>query len=418
MAGHIIRIAVIMILIVLSAFFSSMETALTTISPHRLRAMVEGGVKRAGVLKRVLSRKDRMLSTILVGNNIVNISASALASVFVQDLFGKVAVSIGTGILTVLILIFGEVAPKTMATYRAEKIALRYCGIINVIMTVLYPLVAAISLLSGGVLRLLGIKKGEKNRQITEQELRTIVKASHEEGLLEEEEKEIINNIFDFAGTVVREVMVPRINIVSINLNSTYEDLMQAFKDNYYTRIPVFDENNEKIVGVINVKDLMFRNEEEEFRLENVMRDTEYTFENKHISELFLEMQRNHLTMMVVLDEYGDTAGIVTFEDLLEEIVGEIRDEYDEDEAEEIVKIGENEYTVYGHISIDDINDRLGIRLESEDYDSIGGLIIEKLGDLPSEGDVVVSDNITITTLKTDGTRIELVKIEVGPEQE
>lgn len=212
--------------------------------------------------------------------------------------------------------------------------------------------------------------------------------------------------------------MVPRINIVSINLNSTYEDLMQAFKDNYYTRIPVFDENNEKIVGVINVKDLMFRNEEEEFRLENVMRDTEYTFENKHISELFLEMQRNHLTMMVVLDEYGDTAGIVTFEDLLEEIVGEIRDEYDEDEAEEIVKIGENEYTVYGHISIDDINDRLGIRLESEDYDSIGGLIIEKLGDLPSEGDVVVSDNITITTLKTDGTRIELVKIEVGPEQE
>lgn len=200
MAGHIIRIAVIMILIVLSAFFSSMETALTTISPHRLRAMVEGGVKRAGVLKRVLSRKDRMLSTILVGNNIVNISASALASVFVQDLFGKVAVSIGTGILTVLILIFGEVAPKTMATYRAEKIALRYCGIINVIMTVLYPLVAAISLLSGGVLRLLGIKKGEKNRQITEQELRTIVKASHEEGLLEEEEKEIINNIFDFAG--------------------------------------------------------------------------------------------------------------------------------------------------------------------------------------------------------------------------
>ena len=410
MTGIIIKFAIIIVLIVLSAFFSSSETALTVLSPMRVRSLVEAGARHAEILERVVSRKDKMLSTVLVCNNVVNLAASALMTVAVQELFGNSIVSVGTGVLTILILIFGEVAPKTKATIRAEKLALRYCGIINALMTVLTPIVAAINFLATGVLRISGVKKGEEAEKITEEELKTIVEVSHEEGIIENEEKEIINNIFEFSDTVVHEIMVPRINIVSIDIDSKYTDVMRIFKENLYTRLPVFD--GAQIVGIINVKDLMFMSPSQ-FTVTGVMRDAAYTFEQKKVAELFMEMKKNHCAMEVVLDEYGDTAGIVTLEDIIEEIVGDIRDEYDEDEADEIIRTGNGCYEIKGHVSIDDVNDALGTSLESENYDSIGGLLIEALGRLPEQGDCTVIDNISLKASRVDGTKIQQVRLQI-----
>lgn len=391
MAGLIIKIVIIVILVVLSALFSSSETALTTISPHRVRALVDEGNRRAKILDRVLERKDKMLSTILICNNVVNLAASALMTMAVQEAFGNSWVSVGTGVLTLIVLIFGEVAPKTMATLRAEKLALRFCGIINALMIVLTPLVVAISFLSTGVLRILGVKKDEEPAVITEQELRTIVEVSEEEGIIEKEGKDIINNVFDFSDTIAREVMVPRPNVVAVGIDDEYGQLDEIFRKNFYTRLPVFDEDGEKVLGILHMKDFVFYDGDPElFRVKELMRDADFTYENKKLAELFNEMKNGHIAMEIVLDEYGNTAGIITMEDIIEELVGDIRDEYDEEEKNEICKISDNEYLVEGHVSLGDINDAIGTSLESEDYDSIGGLLIEKLGRLPQTGDEAV----------------------------
>ncbi|MBR3245764.1 MAG: HlyC/CorC family transporter [Parasporobacterium sp.] len=413
----IAQIVVIVILLVLSAFFSSSETALTTISPHRLKMLVDEEVPHAEVLEKVLNQKDRMLSVILICNNVVNLTASALTTVVFQKLLGSKLIGVGTGILTLLVLIFGEIAPKTMATYRAEKMGLMSAPVIYVLMVILTPISAAVNFLAGGVIRLFGVRKTEKAESYTENEIRSIVEVSHEEGVTTSEEKEIINNVLDFTDTTVREVMVPRINVTSISLNSTYDEIMEAFKQEHFTRLPVLEEEGERYVGVVNVKDLVFYDTERisTFQVQDVMREVSYTYDGKHLSELFVEMKAARASMMVVLDEYGETAGIVTLEDLLEEIVGDIRDEYDEKEEEEIVKTGENEYLIQGYVSLEDINDTLGTVLESEDYDSIGGLLIEKLGRLPEEGDSAEAFGVRIQAEKVDKTKIELIRLMILP---
>lgn len=417
-----VQIIIIVILIILSAFFSSSETALTTISQHRLKTLVDENVKHAKLLEKVLSKKTKMLSVILICNNIVNLAASALTTVVVTKLFGSVFVGIGTGILTLLILIFGEIAPKTLATHRAEKIALRFCPIINALMIVFTPIAAAINFLSRGVIRLFGVKKGEKVESYTENEIRSIVEVSHEEGVTTSEEKEIINNVFDFTDTTVKEVMVPRINVTAINIDSSYDEVMNVFKEDFFTRLPVYDEEGMNFIGMVNVKDLVLYDTEkkDEFCVKDVMRDIDFTYEGKHLSELFIEMKQTRRSMMGVLDEYGDIAGIVTMEDLLEEIVGDIRDEYDEDEENEIVRTEQNIYLVEGHVSLADLNDKLEDDLgedaplfESEEMDSIGGLVIEKLDHIPEPGDVVELDDATITVVDMDVNKIELVKIKL-----
>ena len=415
MTSAVIFIVVIVVLIILSALFSSAETALTTIPAHRLRTMVSDGVKGAVRLEKILAERQKMLSVILICNNIVNLSASAVMTILVQKLFGNGAVSIGTGVLTLLVLIFGEIAPKTFATYRAEKLALKISGIIYGLMVVFTPIAAAVNFLARGVLRLMGIKKDEETRPITEKEFLSLVEVSNEQGVIENDEKNIIDNVFEFSDTVVKEVMVPRINVTSIREDSTYEEIMPVFRQNYYTRLPVFDEDEENIIGVLNVKDLVFYDEEKisEFSVKSVMREIKYTFEQKHLSELFLEMKNENIAMMAVLDEYGDTAGIVTLEDLIEEILGDIRDEYDESESEELVEMNPGEYLAHGHMGLSDVNDILGTGFESEDYDSIGGILIEALGRLPEPGESVKIGNAVLTAQEMENARIEKVKIEI-----
>ena len=410
-----IQIVIIVILIVLSALFSSSETALTTITPHRLRSLVDEEVPHAKKLEKILSQKEKMLSVILICNNIVNLTASAMATVVVQELFGNKAVSIGTGVLTLLVLLFGEIVPKTMATVRAEKMGLAFAPVIHALMIVFTPITFVLNAISKGILLLFGVRTEKKANSYTENEIRSIVEVSHEEGITTTEEKEIINNVFDFTDTTVKEIMVPRINVVAIHINSTYDEIMQIFREEMFTRYPVYDEDGEQFIGLINVKDMISceKASKEDFHVQEILRDISYTYEGKHLSELFLEMKKKSESFMAVLDEYGDLSGIVTIEDILEELVGDIRDEYDEDEELEIVQISDHKYDVLGHLSLDDVNEKIGTSFESDDYDSIGGLLIEHLERLPEQGDSVRVGNCTLTAKDVDKNVIKSVEITI-----
>lgn len=405
------QLIVLVILLMLSAFFSSAETSLTTVSKFRIMALIEEGNKNAIIVDKIISNSSKMLSAILIGNNIVNISASSLATLLAQSMFGNYAVSIATGILTILVLIFGEITPKTMATYYTERMALMYAKPIYGLMWILTPVIYIVNILSGIVLKLFGINKDTKIASITEGELRSLVDVSHQEGVIETEERKIINNVFDFGDTNVRDIMIPRIDMTMADVNSSYDDIIEIFRRDRFTRIPIYENSTDNVIGVINMKDLLLYNNNEEFNIRNYLREASYTYESKNLSDLMIEMKQNSMTIVIVLDEYGVTAGLITLEDLLEEIVGDIRDEYDKDEENLIVQKSENEYIVEGHINLEDINDKLQLKLDSENYDSIGGIIIEHLDKLPDVGDFVELPGIKLTVLSLDKKRIDKVSI-------
>ena len=409
--SDVIQLLILILLLCLSAFFSSAETALLSISQVRIRTLVDEGNKRAVTLDRVVSNKSKMLSAILIGNNVVNLSASSLITSLVIKNFGNAYVGIATGIITLLILIFGEISPKTMATLQAEKVALKVAGIISVLMKILTPVIFIVNLLAGGVLRLMGVDPNAKTDTITESELRTIVDVSHEEGVIESEERRMINNVVDFGDTQAKDVMVPRIDMVFVEENTTYDELMEVYRENMFTRIPVYRDTTDNVIGIINMKDLLFYEKGTDFRLKNYLREAYFTYEFKKTSELFVEMRQNSVSLAIVLDEYGATAGLITLEDLLEELVGEIRDEYDADELKSLQKLSDREYRVEGSMKLDDINDALELFLSSEDYDSVGGLIIGALDHVPAAGESVTVDDIRFVVEKMDKNRIEWVKM-------
>ena len=359
-----------------------------------------------------------MLSAILIGNNIVNLTASSLMTTLTISLFGNRAVGVATGILTLLILVFGEITPKTLSTISAESIALKNAKIIYGLMVVLTPVIYVVNQLSLGVLLLLRIDPNAKRDSITEDELRTIVEVSHEEGVIESEEKKMINNVFDFGDSVAKDIMVPRIDMTLVEVNATYQELLDIFREEKYTRIPVFEENTDNVVGIINVKDLLLIDNHEEFHIRDYLREPLYTYEYKKTAELMVEMRKTFNNIVIVLDEYGATAGLITLEDMLEEIVGEIRDEYDEDEEKSLVEMAPGEYSVEGAMKLDDLNDRLGLELESEDYDSVGGLVIGLLDHLPEEGEEVTDNGIRFVVESVDKNRIDRIKIVLPAKEE
>ncbi len=409
----VIRLLILLLLIFLSGVFSSMETALITINQMRLRTLIDEGNRRAVILSRVLERRSKMLSAILIANNVVNLSASSLTTTLAMDLFGNMYVSIATGILTVLILIFGEISPKNLATQYSEKMALFYAPITLALMTVLTPVIVVINWFGNSFLRLMGVDPDSKTESITESELRTIVNVSHEEGVIEKEEQKMINNVVDFGDSLARDVMIPRIDVIAVPADVTYPELLQVFRENMFTRMPVYDKSTDNIIGIVNVKDLLFISSAESFDIKQYMREAYFTYEFKHTSELFMEMRQNYVSLAIVLDEYGATAGLVTLEDLLEEIVGEIRDEYDEDEMDHVQKLDDHVYRIDGATKLDDLNDLLELSLESEDYDSLGGLIIEQLDHLPRVGETVMYGDIRLTVESLDKNRVEWVKMEL-----
>jgi len=408
---------ILILLIGLSAFFSSAETALTTVNKIRIRNLAEAGDKSAVTLTKVLEDQGKMLSAILVGNNVVNLTASSMSTTLAMNIWSNKAVGIATGVLTLVILVFGEISPKTISTLYSEKISLKYAKIIYMFMTVMTPVIYAVNVLSSGFLRLVHVDPNRKQEAITEDELRTIVEVSHEEGVIESEEKKIINNVFDFGDSVAKDIMVPRIDMAMVEVGATYDELIDIFREEKYTRMPVYEETTDNVIGIINMKDVLLIDRNEEFHVRDLLREPLYTYEYKNTAELMVEMRQTSNNMIIVLDEYGATAGMITLEDLLEEIVGEIRDEYDEDEEQELVEVGPGEYVVEGSMKLDDLNDQLDLELESEDYDSIGGLIIGQLDRLPEEGESVVCDGIRLVVDRLDKNRIDRVHMYLPKEQ-
>lgn len=393
----VIQLCTLIILIAFSAFFSSAETALSTVNRVHLKALADDGNKRATTALKVLDKNGKMLSAILIGNNIVNISASALATTLAIRI--NLAVGIATGILTVVVLLFGEITPKNMAMTYAEKLALFYAPFIAALMKIMTPLIFIVDALSNGITKILHIDL-DKRSLMTETELRTYVEVSHEDGVIESEEREIIYNVFDFSDAVARDVMLPRVDMVTVNEEADYEEVLGIFKECMYTRIPVYKEDKDNIIGLINIKDFILVENKESFSIRDIMRKAFYTYEFKKTADLLLEMREKSINISFVLNEYGATVGMITLEDLLEEIVGEIRDEYDGDEEELIQEVGERTYLVEGSMKLDDINDELATRLGSEDYDSIAGLLIEQLERLPEDEESITLEDGTILQVK------------------
>lgn len=412
--SDILQLVILVLLLSASAFFSSAETALMTSNKLRIRNLAENGDKRAEKVLEITANTDKMLSAILIGNNIVNLSASALSTTLTLKMFGSSLVGVATGILTFLILVFGEITPKNVASKNAEDMALKYIGIISILVIVLTPAIYIVNKVAGIVISLF-IKNNDDNNMVTEDELRAMVEVSHEDGVIEKEEKKMIVNVVDFGDTVAGDIMLPRVDMVMVSVESSYEEILKIFREERYTRIPVYEESPDNVIGILNVKDFLLIEDKENFSVKEHLREPLYTYEYKKTSSLMVDMRKTGANIVIVLDEYGTTVGLITLEDMLEEIVGEIRDEFDADEDEGITKISETEYLIDGSTNLDDVNDRIGLELSSEEYESIGGIIMEKLGRLPVEGEVITFDNIILTVKKMDHARIEKVGLKLKP---
>ncbi len=400
-----IQFIVLIFLVFLSGYFSSAETAFSTVNRVRMQTLEEEGNKRAARVNRILKNYSKMLSAVLIGNNIVNLSTSALTTTIALQ-FG-IPVAVATGVLTIVILLYGEIIPKTWAMLSSEKLTLAYSGTIYSLMQVMTPVIFVVDKMSNGILRILHIDPSKKITTMTEAELRTYVEVSHADGVIETEEREMIYNVFDFSDALAKDIMIPRINMVTVDINATFSEVMAAFKESMYTRFPVYEDDKDNIIGLINIKDFILTEDEENFQVKSILRDAHFTYEFKKVSDLLYELRERATSVTFVLNEYGATVGMITLEDLLEEIVGEIRDEYDADEEEFIQKLYENTYLVEGSMKLDDINDELDTELESEDYDSIGGIIIENLDRLPEDNEeVTLADGIRLKVQGIEQNRI------------
>ncbi|MDY5957788.1 MAG: hemolysin family protein [Frisingicoccus sp.] len=414
------QLITLIILIILSAFFSSAETAFTTVNKIRIRTFEEEGRPNAALIRKLTDDPQKMLSAILIGNNIVNLTASSLTTIMVTRITANLglasksatAIGIATGILTLIILVFGEITPKSIATRSSERICFFYIKPIYWMTVIFTPLIFIVNKISFGFMKLFGMRYTGKERVMTENELLTIIDVSHEEGVLESEEKEMINNVVDFGDSLAKDIMVPRIDMVSVPSAISYDDLKKTFKRDMYSRLPVYEESKDNVVGIVTLKDFFnYEGTKEDFKLSDLLREPYFTYEYQKTSDLLIQMRENSINISIVLDEYGSTAGIITLEDLIEEIVGEIRDEYDDDEEDPIQKLSTSEYLVDGSTRLDDINEVFGCNIESDDYDSIAGHMINVLEHIPCEGEEITEDYIRFVIDKMDKNRIDKIHV-------
>lgn len=399
----VIQIFILLALLFSSAFFSSAETALTAVNKVRLEALLEEGNKKASTALKLLENRPKMLSAILIMNNVINLSASALTTTLAMKYLGNTYIAAATGILTFILLIFGEITPKSIATLKSEELSLSYAKTISFVVKLLTPIIIIVDKISSVIIRMFGVDPNESRAAMTEYELRSIVETSHEDGVIESEEREMINNVVDFGDSFAKDIMIPRVDMTCVSVDASFDELKELFFEKKYTRLPIYEETTDNIVGVLNMKDVLFYDNYEGFTIRNLMREPNFTFEYKKTSELLAEMRQTSISIIFVLDEYGATVGLITLEDLLEEIVGEIRDEYDEDEKDNIKKISDREYIIDGSMKLDDINNALDTDFTSDEYDSIGGLIIEKLEHIPEPSETVCLE---------DGTRLKVESME------
>lgn len=407
------QLILLIFLILASSFFSSSETALMSLSKLKIRHMVSENKKGAKRIEKLSENPSKLLGTILVGNNIANIASSSIATALILDKFGPKYLPLATIAMTIIVLIFGEITPKTLASQHSEKISILVAPIIAFLTIVFKPIVFITTHIANMLILVLGGRIGESKPIITEDELKTIVDVSEEEGIIQISEKEIIKNVFDFGDLYVKDIMVQRIDIVGLSIDASYEDVVNLIRSEQLSRLPIYKDSIDDIVGILNIKDILISDYKSGDSLKSYIREPIYTYEYKKSIDLFKDMNKNRHHMVVVLDEYGGTAGIITIEDILEEIVGEIEDEYDHDEAVHIDKLSPNEYLVDGNIRLEDINELVGLNLESHDFDSIGGFIINQLGSFPVLEEEIIYENRKFTIAEVDKNRIKKVKITI-----
>ena len=395
-----------------SAFFSSSETALTSLNVFKIRQMEENGVENSSLVRKLTDNIGKVLTTILIGNNIVNIATTTVATIFFTDLFGAKGAIISTIVLTLTILIFGEVTPKNIASSASEKVALRVAKPIKFFDFILKPMSFFLQAITNFLTRLVIGENTPKGDLVTEEDLKTIVDVSEEQGVINGQESEIINNVFEFGDSDVEDIMTARTNMEAIAVDMEDRELKDFLKNCKHSRIPVYGKSIDNIIGILHMKDIVaFIAEDKELNIEEMVRPAFYVYDNMHIFDLFKQMRGENVSLAIVIDEYGGTSGIVTIEDIVEELVGEIEDEYDT-HLETVLKINDKEYLVNPSIHINDFNDYFDTDLEQIKNDSIGGFLIDKLGRIPKLGDSVEADGIKISVVQINRYKLEMLKVE------
>lgn len=407
---NIIELIVMVAGILLSAFFSSSETAITSINKFKIRQLEEKEVKNAGLLRKLVENSSDTITTILVGNNIVNILTTTIATLFFTDIFGSAGAAISTVTVTITVLIFGEITPKLAAQINSEKMGLKFSRSIYILSIILKPLVYLLGLFTQYLTKIMsdGRTSGD---EVTEEDLKTIVDVGEEQGVINNEESEIINNVFDFAGSFASDIMTPRTNMETIPIDIKKEEFDEFLIECKHSRIPVYGESIDNIVGVLHMKDIVtFIAEGRKPILKDMLRGTFYAYENMNIIDLFKSMKQMNVSLAIVVDEYGGTEGLVSIEDIVEELVGDIYDEYDLN-TEKIYKVKSNEFIIEASMHINDFNDYFNKNLKEVKNDSVGGLIIDYLNRLPKTGDLVKVSGITLICEKVDRFKIDLVRV-------
>ena len=409
-----IEIVLFLICLVLSGFFSSSEVALVSITRAKVHALVSQGRKGSDALETLKRSTDSILITILIGNNVVNVAAASLATAIAINIYGDVGIGIATGVTVILMLIFGEIGPKMYASRHTEELALRFARPILLFSRALYPVLWVTDRLK----QQFAFRPGVTEPVVTEEEIKEWIDVGEEEGTIEEKERDMLYSVLRFGDTTVREVMTPRIDVTLLEDIGPVENALAIFNETGFSRIPVYHERIDNIVGLLNVKDVFSAvvRQQTSATIRERMYEPYFVPESKKIDELLKELQVKNQHMAVVLDEYGSFAGIVTVEDMLEELVGEIMDEFDEEEPE-VQQIEEGVYLVDARMWVEHINEDLHLNLPLMDsYESIGGLVIDRLGHIPRRGEVVriEESNITLVVMQMRGRRLVKVKLIIG----
>jgi putative hemolysin len=413
------RLIALVIMLIIAAFLAAAEISLVSVNRFRVRSLREDGNRRAVTLDKLLEQPNRFLSTILMLTLLVQVGASAIATGLAVSFGLPLAAAIATGVMTFLIFIFSEMAPKTYATNHTERVAMAVAPVVNLLAKIFYPIVRVLILISNGVIRIFGGKTIKEGPFVTEGDIKALVSAAEEQDVIEEEEKKLIHSIFEFGDTLVREAMIPRTDMIMLDDEAGLEEALEVIMNSGFSRIPVYHKDFDHIVGVLYAKDLLpyLKRGESDVRPVEFLREAYFVPETKRVSELLTELRTLTIHMAIVLDEYGGTSGIVTIEDLLEEIVGEIFDEYDS-ALELYESLGDGRYTFDARISIDDLNDLLGTLLPANEWDTLGGLMYNLMGKIPKQGETVDFEGMRLTAQKVVGRRILKVLLEVTDQEE
>jgi len=403
-------------LMLLSAFFSSSEIAMFSLERHRIDSLAEGDDASAVTLKRLRENPHRLLVTILVGNNVVNIAMTSIATALFALYFSDgAAVLLTTAVVSVLVLLFGESAPKSYAVENTEPWALRIARPLQASQYVMYPVVVLFDYLTRVVNRLTGGRSDIETSYVTRDEIEGLLRTGEEEGVIEEDEREIIQSVFRFANTIAKEVMVPRLDMVSVSADASLEEVLETCVENDVTRVPVYRDNLDNIVGIVDIRDIVPPLDTDATPAD-IVEPTLHVPETKEIDDLLRELQDERIHLAIVIDEFGSTKGLVTVEDIVEEIVGEI---FETEEEEPIERTGDDTITVKGEVNVDEVNEEMGVELPEEgEFETVAGFIYNRMGRLVEEGETVVHDGVALTVEETENTRILRVRVETEQHDE